>query len=374
MSLINDVLRDLDRRQAGTAPTVPGTDSTKALPVDRKTAWWPWLAGAVFLGALAQVAYMAWPLPAAKHAPSAPQVASVETEPVILASAAAAEPQTPAQPEATSPDESPQPRAVQSPPTTTAHAAPPAAEAPPTSNQPEKPQPDTEKAVAAVEPQPRPQPAPLSQSREPAPSGSDPAARIEIQRSASRETEDSVDQALRAAARGQLGLAESQLTNHLLEAPDDTRARLLLAEVLVSQQRPLNARSALAAGLNRNSSKELAPALARLLQATDPAAARDVLLRYPPAIADAPDYHLLLAALHRQLGEHEQAAELYRRLTEIDPANTTAWVGLGSSLESLGQPADAREAYEIAAQSGEPRLSAFARQRLSALPATGEQP
>jgi MSHA biogenesis protein MshN len=214
----------------------------------------------------------------------------------------------------------------------------------------------------------------VAQTPQPTAAETETPARIEIQRSASREAEDPVDRALRAAARGQLGLAQSQLDDYLREAPEDSRARLLLAEVLINQQRFMSARTILESGLNNDSAIELAPALARLLQSSEPAAARDVLLRYPPTPAAAPDYHLLLAALHRQLGDHEQASDLYQRLTEIDPSNITAWVGLGSSLESLGQQDDARAAYKVAAQSGDPRLSGFARQRLSALPDTGEQP
>lgn len=372
MSLINDVLRDLDRRQAKSARGSSGASGLEALPAPKKMTWWPWLAGAVLLGAVAQLIYMAWPLPVDTPPLLAPQVAGVERQPMLLASVADPELDTRTDSEDTPAVENPKPPAAQLVAPSTVGTGTSTAQVSPVFN--ETPAPQADNSVATVEVLSRPEPEsvaePAQQSRPP----SEAPARIEIQRSPSREAEDPVDQALRAAARGQMGLAQSQLDNHLREAPDDTRARLLLAEVLVSQQRSMSARSVLAAGLNSSSAVELAPALARLVQTSDPAAARDVLLRYPPAPADAPDYHLLLAALHRQLGDHEQAAELYQRLTGIDPSNLTAWVGLGSSLESLGKPADARAAYEVAARGGDPRLSGFARQRLTALPVTGEQP
>jgi len=364
MSLINDVLRDLDRRQAPNASATSGASGMTALPLPKKKAWWPWLAGAVLLGAVGQLVYMAWPLPIPESVPIAPQVALVDSEPMLLAGVAETDVEAQAnldEPPAAESAQQPEPPAVASAPTDTVQ---PIQQASPVTTEPAEP----------VEIQAAPEANPVAQTLQPTAAETETPARIEIQRSASRNAEDPVDQALRAAARGQLGLAQSQLDTHLREVPGDSRARLLLAEVLVSQQRLMNARSVLEAGLNPDSAAELAPALARLLQGMDPAAAREVLLRYPPPPANAPDYHLLLSALHRQLGDHVQASVLYQRLTEIEPSNFTAWVGLGSSLESLGQPTDARAAYEIAAQSSDPRLSGFARQRLSALPATGEQP
>jgi tetratricopeptide (TPR) repeat protein len=111
----------------------------------------------------------------------------------------------------------------------------------------------------------------------------------------------------------------------------------------------------------------------QLLERGEIARARDVLRSHAPAIAEAPEYHLLLAASHRQAGDHAAAAEHYRALTGVLPRSGAAWIGLGASLESLEQPAEAAKAYNRALEGDDDRAARFARQRLAALaPITGE--
>lgn len=371
MSLINDVLRDLERRQG---KEVGKSDSvtTSALPQTARRTWWPWLAGAVVVGVLAQVGYMVWPTQQAE--PYLPPIAAAESQPVLLANV---EPKTAfLQDLSTSTGSIPQPQydTPAAPETIENPANEPLVELRPSDDE------GTQRAIAASQIErasaptdpvavAAPAPEPVTQTT----SAPNPAARIEIQRAATI-SDDPVDQALRAISRGQFGLAQSHLNDHLAEQPGDVRARLLSAEVLVSQQRPGAARQLLETGLDPASAQDIAPALARLLQSDDPVQARQILLRHPPEPSGARDYHLLLAALHRQVGAHDEAADLYRRLTEINPDHAVAWVGLGSSLESLGEPEKARSAYQTAAIVDDARLGAFARQRLAALAVDGEQP
>jgi Tfp pilus assembly protein PilF len=110
-----------------------------------------------------------------------------------------------------------------------------------------------------------------------------------------------------------------------------------------------------------------------LLEAGEAPRARDILVAHAPPIAEAPDYHLLLAAVHRQIGDHQAAMSHYRQLSESLPGRGQVWVGLGASLESLDRPAQAAEAYRRALNGDDSRAAAFARRRLAAIePLIGE--
>jgi MSHA biogenesis protein MshN len=77
----------------------------------------------------------------------------------------------------------------------------------------------------------------------------------------------------------------------------------------------------------------------------------------------------LLAALYQRQGNHQAAARIYRQLLELRPGFGNWQVGLGVSLEALGDAAGARQAYQAALQArGLPsRLAHYARTRLAAL-------
>lgn len=88
-----------------------------------------------------------------------------------------------------------------------------------------------------------------------------------------------------------------------------------------------------------------------------------ILRQASPRLADDPDYHALIAALHQQLEDHVPAMQVYRQLVEVRPANSIWWMGLGISLEALARPEEALVSYRRALDGG--ALAADLRQFVS---------
>lgn len=89
-----------------------------------------------------------------------------------------------------------------------------------------------------------------------------------------------------------------------------------------------------------------------------------------PSLTTDPNYYALMAALYQQLGEPEQAAKLYTQLVAQYPNNAIWWLGLGTSLESMGKhKKEALQAYQNAASSGNltPDLRNFVDKRILTL-------
>lgn len=71
-----------------------------------------------------------------------------------------------------------------------------------------------------------------------------------------------------------------------------------------------------------------------------------------PAAGNSPDYLGFAANVLQRLGRHDEAADQYRKATRIAPADGRWWLGLGWSLDAQGQTTEAREAFLRARQSG----------------------
>jgi MSHA biogenesis protein MshN len=82
-----------------------------------------------------------------------------------------------------------------------------------------------------------------------------------------------------------------------------------------------------------------------------------------------PDYVAFLAALLQRQNRHEEAVEQFRAALRAKPAAGVWWIGLGMSLQALQRNAEAQEAYRRARSNGNlhPELAAFAEQRLKQL-------
>lgn len=154
--------------------------------------------------------------------------------------------------------------------------------------------------------------------------------------------------------------------------PGHLQARLVLAETLAGDGQAGEAMLILSEGL------EIAPdyapfkkSYARLLMAKgDPDAALGVLLRNGlPAIEDDPETHVILASLYQKVGEPFLAAQTYRNLLVVWPQTGAFWVGLGSVLENQKLWKDAIDCYRRALKTDNLRddLSAYARKRLKEL-------
>ncbi len=106
-----------------------------------------------------------------------------------------------------------------------------------------------------------------------------------------------------------------------------------------------------------------------LLAAGNAGAALDVLT--PASLDDDLELAALRAAALQRLERHEEAAREYGMLTVADTARASHWVGLGISLENLGQTERAYLAYQTALSSSALSLALrnFASERVLSLQA-----
>lgn len=368
MSLINEVLRELEQR--GEARHVPGAPAgTRTVSRTRAAAGWSWwLLAAVVLGGVLHLGWrdVAGPdnalvMPAdASHEQPEPEPAVLQAGGLVPAVSLA---RTARPIEASSPEPIPE----------TGHDR----------VQQPTPVPLTEPshALAALPPVRDLDSSASVQAKpefvdEPASSRADEeAALIRIERVHRDANTPPTLSARRALARGQEDLARQQLELLLEQAPEDHEARLLLARMHQQSDRPEQAFQLLEAGLSQARPGPIAAALARLMLAhNQPEPAVELLLQHTESMDGDVDYQLLLAAAFRQSGADEQALILYRGLSQSSPERGQVWIGLGSSLEALNRPQDARAAYLQALHADDARAIAFARSRLAALPEQRDHP
>ncbi len=160
---------------------------------------------------------------------------------------------------------------------------------------------------------------------------------------------------------------------HALELyPGHLQARELLAEILEKDGKTGEAMFLLAEGL------EIAPdyivfkkSYAKLLvDQGDYEAATEVLLYDGlPTVEEDPEVYVVLATLYQRLGEPFLAAQTYRNLLVAWPQTGAFWVGLGGALEGQNLSEEAVECYQKALKTKNLRqdLSAYAKKRLSLL-------
>jgi tetratricopeptide (TPR) repeat protein len=120
------------------------------------------------------------------------------------------------------------------------------------------------------------------------------------------------------------------LATEVLRGGDGARARVVLSEGL--QRVPAEYRYALL--------------LAHVeMDAGQLAAARDVLGRVVPPPAQLAEHLAFVAALEQRLGAHDEAVAAYRGALEREPARGAWWVGLGISLAARGEAGEAALAF-----------------------------
>lgn len=167
--------------------------------------------------------------------------------------------------------------------------------------------------------------------------------------------------------------AEQQLRQALVIEPTHVRARELLAGVLIKQGRWIETADLMQQGVqvlpaNVVFIKLYARTLMQLNR--DPQAIK-LLRDHAPPLAQDPDYFALLAALYQRQQDHLAAANTYSQILKLRPDTGIWWVGLGISLEALGKQQQAQQAYARARQTGTLRgdLARYTDNRLLALDA-----
>lgn len=112
-------------------------------------------------------------------------------------------------------------------------------------------------------------------------------------------------------------------------------------------------------------------ALARLLaEMGDDREAADALRAGASHSAGSAEYRGLYAAVLQRLKRDSEAIQEYQAALRLMPGNAVWWMGLGLSLEALGNRGDARLAYQQAKSAGtlSGELADFVDQKLRQLP------
>ena len=389
MSLINDVLRDLDRRQGGAQSPMEGLRPVPSVPARRPgLALLTVVALLVATGAVAWLVWQQWrgvatgpqALPPAAVARSdAPAGAAIPQAPAVAGAQAAGAHDSARRQAAELAKAAPAQSGV-----VTAAATAAAVEPPPVSvtqaQKPEaKPAPLAASASATPpigeQPRPTPAPTPTTIAVVPPPAAAQPAApqpkfeKAPVELTATQRAERDYAQARRELAAGQEPEALRLLLQALDLDPDHRGARESLLEVLLGRGRVAEAERLLLEALARHPG-DLGFALryARLLvgQGREPAAI-DLLEPHAGAVGDG-EHLALLAALYQRQARYAESVASYR-LALAANGRSAWWLGLGISAEGAGDGAAARDAYQKALDGGgltQP-LRAYAEARLSAL-------
>lgn len=198
------------------------------------------------------------------------------------------------------------------------------------------------------------------------PSGEDARPSIVI----APTSEDLAERALAVARRDETA-AIPLLERALGRDPLDASLRVALAGALIRLGRASEARACVHDGLELTPEN---PALveieARFL--VDEGRLEEARVRLQ-AVLDEPEWHpdvaAFLAALELRLGSATRASELYRAALRGAPDNESWWMGLGLAFEQAARPDDARTAFESALASGRlaERPARFVRARILAL-------
>ncbi len=412
MSLINQVLQDLEKRRASGGERGALPNQVRVLPHKEKTAWSWWLAGMAV--AVALTALFGWRL--ADNPPLRPPAAQTSAP---AAATAQAEPVGPISRLSLDLEKVPDARTVAD------HGAVPPADVP------AKSEPLLRKTVAPVvralpiEKSPPPPPvataavigssagatatsAPAAAKTEPVkapaapseapkvasvaikPAGSalrmvdvlsdskaqDALAKPQIDKRAQTLTvqqlaENEYRDAANWLEQGRLADAQEGFRRALQHNPAHEGARQGLFGLLAAAKTYGEAEQVLQEGLRLNPGKLVfAMALSGLqYERGDVAGAVGTLEKSAPAAHSSPDYLARLAALLQRQSRHQEAVERYQSALRLAPGSGVWLMGLGISLQALNRSQDAQDAFRRARASNtlNPDLQAFVDQRLRQL-------
>ena len=376
MSIINRMLRELDRRRAGTEEggATLQTQVRAVAPPSRSSGEWFWRVVAMLLflaaGWTVWVIYQLQPKTIAtelayraaegtrRRTPITPASVAPQVPPAAQPAIALAE--TSAAPAAATPKPVPDKLAV---PIETLRLA-------LTIDTPLAPRPQRAAGKSPdVTPARQASSAPLA--RAPVAPG---AARVE-KRDRERGPGDRAELEFRRAATllngGRVADAEEALLAALSADRAHQAARQTLIALYLEQRRIDDALRQLQEGLEANPSYvPFAVALARVhVDRGNYDEALRVLEQSKSMAQGYADFHALRGAILQRQARHAEAAEAYRQALNSGAQTGTSWVGLGISLEALGLRRDAAEAFRRGIASGTlaPEVRTYAEQRVQYL-------
>ncbi len=183
-----------------------------------------------------------------------------------------------------------------------------------------------------------------------------------------QRAQSSYAQAVESTQSGRSMLALTQAQEALRHQPGHQLARHLAAVLLHETARTDQAVELLREGLNLDPRADKLSLLLARLQAHQGTldAALQTLDQHQLHTLEA---ETLRGGLWSQLRQYKQAASAYEAAVQKQPGQVTLWLGWGVALEGDGQGSAARQAFARAQAMGlpDPELSAFVAQRLKAL-------
>ncbi|MEN9583565.1 MAG: hypothetical protein RLZZ616_571 [Pseudomonadota bacterium] len=153
-----------------------------------------------------------------------------------------------------------------------------------------------------------------------------------------------------AMARGQLRDAQDNYYQVLVHAPHNQGAREQLAGLLYGEGRLSEATQLLEEGIRLDPEQaDFRLLLARLaISSGDQLKALGWLTGYKPDLASNLDYYATWAGVTQELGRNAEAAELYVTLLRQQPDQGRWWLGLGVAEDGQGHSQRALDAYRNA--------------------------
>jgi len=362
MSLINQMLQDLEQRNASANKNEPLSGEVRARPA-ASTPRLGRLAGLVLL-VVAVIAGGGWVFMQPNAAPPAMVVLA---PPAAIPAVAIAVPSVappvvaPAPAPATAPKSSPMPPQVAAAVAVVPQPAPVVVATHPVVAQAVTKKPSnlvTEEASAPVA-KAKPVAAPV------------PESRLHKRVNPQQQSDNLYKQAVAQFQQGRGNEVKQSLHRALEANPNNAQARQLLTSLLVEGNQLEEASALLREGLKLSPDQsDFSMTLARLqLESGDTQGGISTLEQGLASAGEEPQYRAFYAALLQRAERHEETVRHYVVALRTDPAMPTWLVGIGISLQALGKNADAAEAFQRARDGGllNPQLSQFVEQRLSQL-------
>jgi MSHA biogenesis protein MshN len=167
---------------------------------------------------------------------------------------------------------------------------------------------------------------------------------------------------------GRSGEAETRFAKALEYDSTHRGARQALIAMYIERGQLEAARKLLQEGLAIDPAQpDFAIALARILvERKDLPGALAALEGSAPATGEVPEFHVLRGTLLQRLARHNEAAEAYQTALQARSTIPQAWVGLGISLEAMNRRPEAADAFRRALVAGpvSPEVKTFAEQRI----------
>lgn len=179
--------------------------------------------------------------------------------------------------------------------------------------------------------------------------------------------------AVASLREGRVSVAEAGFLDALKEDPKHIAARQALLGLLLDGGRNDEAEALLRRALELNPRQPRhAMVLARLeVERGELTGAVNTLVGALPYVGSDPDYYAFLAALLQRESRHKEAVDYFRIALQAVPGNAIWMMGMGMSLRATNQIAEAQEVFQRAAQSRQlnPELQAFVERQLRELSA-----